>query len=138
MNGRKPGARFNSLWVDIPPSPKRSRSNPPGRRGHEHKRCASNGTGANTNLEYEIEIAAPVQAVWKGLTDAGELSRWFPLEEDVKPGVGGTMRLSWGPECAGTAPISAWEPNRHFQWKEAAAPAPGEKDSGGGRAIVID
>lgn len=88
-------------------------------------------------LEYEIEVAAPVEAVWKALTDAAELTRWFPIEAEVKPGVGGTIRLSWGPDYEGTAPISIWEPNRHFQWKEVAPAAPGEKDSGG-RAIVID
>ena len=93
--------------------------------------------GRKQKLEYEIEIAAPVEAVWKALTDAAELSRWFPLEAEVKPGVGGTILLSWGPDCEGTEPISMLEPNRHFQWKEAAAPAPGEKDSGG-RVMVID
>ncbi len=75
-------------------------------------------------LEYEIEIAAPVEAVWKALTDATELVRWFPLEAEVKPGVGGTIRLSWGPDYDGTAPISIWEPLRRFQWKEARPGTP--------------
>jgi uncharacterized protein YndB with AHSA1/START domain len=57
-----------------------------------------NAPGQKSNLEFEIEVAAPVEAVSKALTDAAELSRWFPLEAEVKPGVGGTIRLSWGPE----------------------------------------
>ncbi|HET6639495.1 MAG TPA: SRPBCC domain-containing protein, partial [Gemmatimonadota bacterium] len=34
----------------------------------------------------EIAIDAPVEVVWKALTDARELERWFPLEARVKPG----------------------------------------------------
>lgn len=82
-------------------------------------------------LEYEIQVAAPMEAGWKAMTDAAELARWFPIEAEVKPGVGGTIRLSWGPECEGTAPISIWESTGHFQWREVAPVAPGEKDWGG-------
>jgi uncharacterized protein YndB with AHSA1/START domain len=90
-----------------------------------------------TKLEYEIEIAAPVDAVWKALTDAAELTRWFPLDATVKPGAGGTVRLSWGPEYEGTSNISIWEPNKHLQCSEGAPPAPGETDAKG-RVMVLD
>ena len=48
-------------------------------------------------IEKELEIDAPIEAVWKALTDAEELTNWFPLEARVKPGVGGSIwRLeSW-------------------------------------------
>ncbi len=46
-------------------------------------------------VEREIEIDAPVGAVWKALTDAEELTRWFPLNAGVTPGVGGSVWMSW-------------------------------------------
>lgn len=52
--------------------------------------------GRERSLGYEVTISAPVEAVWKALTDAMELARWFPLEASVRPGVGGSVRLSWG------------------------------------------
>ncbi|RPE12936.1 SRPBCC domain-containing protein [Chitinophaga lutea] len=39
------------------------------------------------------EINAPVEAVWKALTDAQELERWFPLKASVN---NGRIDLSWG------------------------------------------
>jgi uncharacterized protein YndB with AHSA1/START domain len=47
------------------------------------------------SVEKNIEIAAPVAAVWKALTEAEEIKRWFPLDAGVTPGVGGTIRLTW-------------------------------------------
>jgi uncharacterized protein YndB with AHSA1/START domain len=63
----------------------------------------------------EIEVAAPVETVWKALTDGTELARWFPLEASVEPGVGGKMRLSWGPAFEATAPLTIWEPNKRYR-----------------------
>jgi uncharacterized protein YndB with AHSA1/START domain len=71
-------------------------------------------------IEKQIEVNAPLDAVWKALTDSAELARWFPLEAKVKPGVRGALTLSWGPECEGTARISVWEPEKNFQWQEPA------------------
>ena len=38
------------------------------------------------SIETQIEINAPVEAVWKALTDAAELANWFPVKARVKPG----------------------------------------------------
>jgi len=78
-------------------------------------------------IEKQIEVAASVEAVWKALTNPQELIRWFPLEAEVVPGEGGSISLAWGPDCAGKAPITVWEPNRRLQWRESApggAPGP--------------
>lgn len=80
-------------------------------------------------IEHTVEIAAPVEAVWKALTDAEELARWFPLEARVVPGPQGKVFLSWGADCEGEAPISAWEENRHLQIAE---------QSPGGTAMAQD
>lgn len=69
-------------------------------------------------IERQIEIAAPVEAVWKALTDAEELMRWFPLDARVKPGPGGTIWFSWGPPYEGESQIEVWDPPRHLKLKD--------------------
>lgn len=66
----------------------------------------------------EVFVKAPPDAVWRALTDAEELTRWFPVDARVQPGPGGSVWLSWGGGVEGTAPITAWEPNRRLEWTE--------------------
>lgn len=73
---------------------------------------------AHKQIVKEIEINASPDAVWKALTDAEELSRWFPLEARVTPGPGGKIFLSWGPNCEGEGQITAWQPGARFAWSE--------------------
>jgi uncharacterized protein YndB with AHSA1/START domain len=75
-------------------------------------------------IEKEIEIAAPVEAVWKALTDAAELVRWFPLEARVETRVGGKFFISWGPQCEGEGQVHVCEVQRRFGWLEPALPPP--------------
>ena len=70
-------------------------------------------------LEDRIVLDASVEAVWRALTDAEELMRWFPLGASVEPGEGGTIRLSWGESRAGVATIAIWEPNRRLRTVES-------------------
>ena len=67
--------------------------------------------------EREIMLNAPVEAVWKALTDPNELAKWFALSARVTPGRGGKIFLSWGPDCEGEAEIIAWEPNKNLRRK---------------------
>jgi len=66
-------------------------------------------------IETVIEIDAPPEAVWKALTDAQELMRWFPLKAEVKPGPAGSIWMSWGPPWEGGSRIEIWEPERHLR-----------------------
>jgi uncharacterized protein YndB with AHSA1/START domain len=72
--------------------------------------------------EFEVRIAATPEQVWKAVSDAGEITKWFAPEARVKPGAGGSVWLSWGPGMEGEAPISIWEPGRRLQTLEG----PGE------------
>lgn len=67
-------------------------------------------------VERTVRIDAPVDAVWQALTDADELTRWFPLEARVTPGVGGSVWMAWrhGNEVDDTR-IEVWEPGRHLR-----------------------
>lgn len=67
-------------------------------------------SAAGRAAESAIEIDAPIERVWRALTEAAELQRWFPLHAQVEPGVGGSIRMSWGNEFAGALDVLAWEP----------------------------
>jgi uncharacterized protein YndB with AHSA1/START domain len=66
-------------------------------------------------FEMAIEIEASRDSVWSALTEAEELVRWFPLQARVRPGVGGTMWISWGGEWESEGRITAWEPPAHLR-----------------------
>jgi uncharacterized protein YndB with AHSA1/START domain len=69
------------------------------------------------SVERRVEIDAPVDAVWKALTDAEELTRWFPLNARVTPGLGGSIWKHWESEAEGGEDerIEIWEPGRHLR-----------------------
>lgn len=81
-------------------------------------------TPKTRKIEKTIVIDAPAEAVWKALTDAQELTRWFPLDARVKPGKGGSIWISWGPPYEGENWIDIWDPPNRLhvrdQWTESA------------------
>ena len=48
------------------------------------------------SIEKAVTIDAAPDAVWKALTDAEEITRWFAPDARVTPGQGGKVWLSWG------------------------------------------
>jgi len=70
--------------------------------------------------EHVLEIAATPEVVWKTITEADELVRWFPLGAKVRPGKGGEILYRWG-ELEGRCRILEWQPPRHLGtgWMEA-------------------
>ena len=62
-----------------------------------------------------IDIAADPATVWKTLTDAGELVRWFPFQAQVEPGKDGTMFWGWGEFFDWDHRIDAWEPGKRLR-----------------------
>lgn len=93
-------------------------------------------------FDMSIDIAAPPDNVWRALTEAQELTRWFPLEARVVPGEGGSMYWGWGEGWAGESRITAWEPNRRLTLVETrqAFDADGKPLSTPGeqRELVVD
>ncbi len=75
------------------------------------------GNDAGTIVK-EIDIAAPANVVWKALTDASHLVNWLPLDAAVKPGEGGSMRLTWGDPVTEESTIEVWEPEKHLRLRE--------------------
>jgi uncharacterized protein YndB with AHSA1/START domain len=61
-----------------------------------------------------IDLAATPDDVWRALTDADELVRWFPLQARVRPGKGGTMSWDWDGQFTWNSRIDVWEPGRRL------------------------
>ncbi|HEX9892964.1 MAG TPA: SRPBCC domain-containing protein, partial [Gemmatimonadales bacterium] len=70
---------------------------------------------ASRQVARELTLDVPAEAVWKALTDAAELTRWFPLEARVRPGSGGAIWMKWEGVYEAESPIEAWEPGRHLR-----------------------
>ena len=67
------------------------------------------------SYEKTFEVAAPVEAVWKAITEGEELTRWFCKEATCEAGVGGKQHIDWGGGAKGTAVITVWEPGVHLR-----------------------
>lgn len=80
------------------------------------------------SAEGTIAIEASPERVWRALTDARELERWFPLDARVEPGEGGSIWMSWRNEFDGEMRIRVWDPPAHLQtaWSFHEADAPGQ------------
>ena len=63
-------------------------------------------------FEMSLDLAASPDEVWRALTVAEELVRWFPVDAKVTPGAGGSMVWSWGDNWDWTTRIDAWDPGR--------------------------
>lgn len=83
------------------------------------------------SIVHEIEIDAPIETVWKALTEAEELTRWFSELARVTPGVGGSYWVSWGEGQSGESRVEAWEPGRRILLRNL----PWESNEGGHWAI---
>jgi uncharacterized protein YndB with AHSA1/START domain len=66
-------------------------------------------------FSMELDIDASPEDVWKALTEKGELVRWFPLNAEVTPGAGGSMRWSWEESWTWDLRIDGWEPGRRLR-----------------------
>jgi uncharacterized protein YndB with AHSA1/START domain len=62
------------------------------------------------STEVAVEIAATRDEVWRALTEAEELVRWFPLGASVRPGAGGEMAWQWEGRWTWISEIERWEP----------------------------
>ncbi len=74
-------------------------------------------------FEMTLDINATPDDVWRALTDAEELVRWFPLEARVTPGEGGTMLWTWKDAWRWQTRIAEWTPGTRLRLVDEAARA---------------
>jgi uncharacterized protein YndB with AHSA1/START domain len=93
---------------------------------------------ATREHSHELTIDAPPERVWRAITTADELVRWFPLDAKAQPGAGGALTYSWGKDFTGRCEIVAWEPPAHLRttWMEAAPSA--EASEAERRRLLVD
>ena len=77
------------------------------------------------SYEKTFEVSAPVEAVWKAITEGEELTRWFCQEASCEPGVGGKHQIDWGGGAKATGVVTIWEPGIHLR-TESVRPEQGE------------
>ena len=78
------------------------------------------------SVERTLELTAPVDRVWRALTDPEELARWFPDRVDqaeVTSGVDG--RFVWEKHGSFAFRLEAVEPPRRLVWRWARVLTPG-------------
>jgi uncharacterized protein YndB with AHSA1/START domain len=87
-----------------------------------------------------IDIDATPDEVWRALTDAGELVRWFPLQARVTPGQGGSIFWGWDEHWAWESKIDAWEPGKRLRLVEdrPAFDAKGEPIPGPSQRLAME
>lgn len=89
------------------------------------------------SVEHEIEIEAEPEAVWKALTDAEELVRWFPLDARVDQQAGGKAWFAFGELMEGEGTIDIWEPNRHFRVSYSHGDSAGDQAEGDSPPVLM-
>ena len=72
-------------------------------------------TPGTRGQEHMIEIDAPPEAVWRAITEAEEITRWYVPEAEVDLREGGRYRVSWGEGMEGTSEIAVLEPRRRLR-----------------------
>jgi len=65
--------------------------------------------------ETVVEIPAPVEEVWKAITEASEVTRWFAPIARIDPRVGGEYFVSWGPGMEGPGTIEVFDAPHHLR-----------------------
>jgi uncharacterized protein YndB with AHSA1/START domain len=96
-------------------------------------------TTAPESIERETVIAAPVERVWKLLTDAEHLGTWFGdagAEIDLRPG--GTMLLRWAEHGTVHARVERVEPQRVFSYRWAAHQNTGDIELVDGNSTLVE
>ena len=75
------------------------------------------------------------QAVWRALSDADEVARWFAPQAAIEPGVGGRVLWEWPGAFTWTQQIEVWQPLERLRTSYAS----GVDDGHGGKVpLVID
>ncbi|MFB4313764.1 SRPBCC domain-containing protein [Actinomadura sp. 21ATH] len=79
---------------------------------------------------HEIEIDASADDVWRAVTDATELTRWYADRARVTPGENGTVTVGWetpgGTVEEGTSRIDVWKPGRRLRLVDLPPADPGD------------
>ena len=81
-----------------------------------------------SQIEREILIEAPVDVVWRVVTEPDQIKQWFSDEAELDLRVGGEGRLTFNARTSFPLQVEAVEPPRRFAFRwahpEGAGPDP--------------
>ena len=69
---------------------------------------ASINSGRSVDITRDLD--APVDVVWRALTDPKELVRWFPTDASIEPRLGGAFTIAWEGKWQWEMTITDWQP----------------------------
>ncbi len=67
------------------------------------------------SVEATIELPQSPEEVWRAITDASEIVKWFCFEASIDGRPGGLVRLRWTDEFDWNYRIEQWEPGRRLR-----------------------
>jgi uncharacterized protein YndB with AHSA1/START domain len=93
---------------------------------------------ADLRIEREVDIEAPVEVVWRTITEPDEITRWFAdrVELELKPGGLGYLGFDRGGEHTGTAIVveAVETPTRFtFRWNR-----PQDEDPDAANSVLVE
>ena len=68
-----------------------------------------------------LPLDAPVETVWRALTDPQELVNWFPTNAEIDPRPGGTVVISWDGAWQWEMTITDFEPLKRLRMLDRLA-----------------
>src|SRR5205814_2755016 len=74
--------------------------------------CSTLGGVVPRAIEKEVVIEAPLEVVWRLVTDPEQIRQWFADEAEVEQGVGGTGRLRLKSGACDQLQVAAVQPVR--------------------------
>ena len=83
------------------------------------------GEEAGRTIEKMVEFAAPIDRVWRAITDPQELSQWFGHETELELVPGGNGAMIWEQHGSFAVRVEVVEPPHRFVWSwvhEAGVP----------------
>jgi uncharacterized protein YndB with AHSA1/START domain len=70
-------------------------------------------------IRRTLELRAPIERVWRALTEAAELARWLPQATDLGPGAGSEGWFDWGELGRYAVRVESVDPPTHVVWRWA-------------------
>lgn len=68
-------------------------------------------------IERTLELAAPIERVWRAITDADELARWFPQRAAWELRAGGTGTFGWDGYGDFSIQVETVDAPRYLAWR---------------------
>lgn len=75
--------------------------------------------GHEFTVHQELELDATPEEVWAAISTGPGIDSWYMGRNEVEPGLGGTVRMAFGPYCPEST-ITAWDPGVRLAYGTAA------------------